>query len=910
MTRVRALVNNAPVKVATTRVTREGERATDQSKVFFPSCVAIDVGAKVHILQDAVDLDGIVGAYMFQGGAKDESGLCNNAFGSISRPRIDASIVYCCTATSVVNSGFNTSCVTVTGSIGTETGKKSTKAMVFDGSNDFLTLSCSLGLDIYNTDLTSQLSISAWIKTTDTSVPIFAKKASSTTSQGFEVGLDSCGRVQFRMTKTATSDDFLIRGDTVVNTGLWTHITVVYNGVPGDAGLAVNIYINGDEDSKGVTTTNLTSSILNCTLPTIGAYADGSSKFDGSMDQVNIWLSRMLTLEQIASLYNEGITEEVAGRAGNAIRFNGVDSFFEIPYTTDHDFTEQFDIQIWARWQSTTLGYIFTRRTLSGNGIGISVNSILTGDIVADIDGNVLKTTGTLYNDFNWHLIRVNRTSDNVVHLLVDNVEKATSTIGSNLTLLSPKTTIGTNHNNTAYYDGDIDSIRMYNTSLDDAQASRLYSCVTASSIMKFGGYATKVTKIISQKEVLIQSFGKALGETEVRAQAYKSKTVEFIVDDLVRANTDLFPHIHGTPTGITLERFNADGKLIDIVRDLTQLTGKTFNTDALESFHLHDSSFNETCFVFTHGGNAINMECVNDDTEIVNDLVIIGENKKYCSSETFTGDGNTSCFVLKYGAISTEITVNGVAQVAEENYSVCVIGKTITFGVNPPNGHSVVVNYQYEVPLLIRGEKQDSILEHGRHSKRLVMPWIRTRNDGVRFVNGYLNRYKNIRTSLVVELGVMKNSLAEGDVVRIVNSIKDIDDTFVVKSLTWKYPEMKTEVLVGEFRFDDLEYEKSIIEKLHDLESALTEIKDIKCSEQLEEVIVISDSTNVICAVSDGIVFVQSLSLGSSFTITTVSPAIYGSSTSKYNDVVVYGTVQVISGFVPSGFTASGFTV
>ena len=139
---------------------------------------------------------------------------------------------------------------------------------------------------------------------------------------------------------------------------------------------------------------------------------------------------------------------------------------------------------------------------------------------------------------------------------------------------------------------------------------------------------------------------------------------------------------------------------------------------------------------------------------------------------------------------------------------------------------------------------------------------------------------------------------------------LADIDDTFVVKSLTWKYPDMKTEVLVGEYRFDDLEYEKSIIEKLHDLESALTEIKDIKCSEQLEEVIVISDSTNVICAVSDGIVFVQSLSLGSSFTITTVSPAIYGSSTSKYNDVVVYGTVQVISGFVPSGFTGAGFRV
>ena len=199
--------------------------------------------------------------------------------------------------------------------------------------------------------------------------------------------------------------------------------------------------------------------------------------------------------------------------------------------------------------------------------------------------------------------------------------------------------------------------------------------------------------------------------------------------------------------------------------------------------------------------------------------------------------------------------------------------------------------------------------MEHGRHSKRLVMPWIRNRNDGVRFINGYLNRYKEIRTSLKLELPVMKNSLTEGDVVRVVNGIKNIDDSFVVKSLTWRYPDMKTTVLVGEFKFDDLEYEKSIIEKLHDLESALTEIKEIKCSEQVEELIVIADAINVICAISQGISFAESITIVGGITITVVLPATYGA-TDTYNGTGVYGTVQIISGFVPPGFTASGFVV
>ena len=70
---------------------------------------------------------------------------------------------------------------------------------------------------------------------------------------------------------------------------------------------------------------------------------------------------------------------------------------------------------------------------------------------------------------------------------------------------------------------------------------------------------------------------------------------------------------------------------------------------------------------------------------------------------------------------------------------------KTITFNTPPASGsNNISVSYGYEVPLLIRGEKQSSIDTHGRHSKRLVMPWIRTKNDGIRFINGYLGRFKD----------------------------------------------------------------------------------------------------------------------------------------------------------------------
>ena len=906
MARVKALVNNTPVKILESHVTREGERAIDQSKVVLTPCASICIGNTVQIIQDAVDLNCMVGAYFFQGSTKDESGLCNNAYGSIAYPRLCVNVVWCNTSGGVSNNGTRDSVVLVNGSpTCVSPGKVNSKGIVFDGTCDYVSLSCE---NIFDIDQTTQLSASMWIKTSDVSVPLISKKATGTTGKGWEIGLNSCGQIEYRMTNTSTTNELHIRGDTVVNTCAWTHIAVTYNGVPGCGADAVNVYVNGILDTKGVITTNLTSCTLNCSSVTYGAYADGSSKYAGVFDDGNIWLSKKLTDEEIRSVYLRGTIEEGTGKFGCAMIFNGTDSYQEIPHTTDFDFTGRFDIQVWAKWSTTSLGYIYARRLLSGNGFALSVNRLATGDIVAEVDGNNIKTYGTAYNDDAWHFIRVYRDSNNVVHLEVDNVEKNTFSVGSDLTLASPALFIGTNHNRTAYFDGMINVIRMYSRDIGAAAATRIYSEVTATSIIKFGGFSTKVTKNIYKKDVVAHSFGKSLGETEVRAQQYNSRTPEFIIDDLIRNNTSLVPHIHGICSGIIISRFNADGKLIDIIRDLSQLIGKTFYTDGLKQFHLHESAFSATCFVFTHGVCSTNFECVNDDTEIVNDLVVIGESKRYSTSECFTGDGCGKTVYLLHGAISSSVTVGGIAQTAEQDYETCVINKTIIFDVAPGVGVAIVVDYDYEIPLLIRGEKQSSIDLYGRHSKRLVMPWIKTRNDGIRFINGYLNRFKEIRASFKLDLAVMKNSLNEGDIVRVINNIKNIDTSYVVKSLTWRYPEMKTTMLVGEFKFDDLEYEKQIIEKLHDLESAITEIKDIRCSEQLEEVMALCDTVNILGGISCGSIFAESLSMTEGLTVTIVSPAVY--SVDSYNSGSIYGADTVLEGFTSNGFTSDGYTV
>ena len=108
---------------------------------------------------------------------------------------------------------------------------------------------------------------------------------------------------------------------------------------------------------------------------------------------------------------------------------------------------------------------------------------------------------------------------------------------------------------------------------------------------------------------------------------------------------------------------------------------------------------------------------------------------------------------------------------------------------------------------------------------------------------------------------------------VQVINSVKAISGDFMVKSIHWKYPEMTTEVEVGEYYFGYFESDKQIVQKLHDLEGALTTSKIIRLYESPEEVLTLNDIVIQIIAAS----FTESLSITSSPNIYDMQAATWG---------------------------------
>ena len=642
----------------------------------------------------------------------------------------------------------------------------------------------------------------------------------------------------------------------------------------------VKLFING-----------VTKTLLSTSLEKSGERAIDQMKFMLPANvgvEVNdkiLYVQDFLDLANLNALYNfQSSVKDGSGNAnhgtataitygydtwdGKSAIFNGTSSKVTIPDDNSIDLSGQFHIFIWAKWTATASGSLFSRSPLK-----INVNATTAGDVKVILNTDTITSSTAGYNDGEWHLVEIKRDANNLVTLSIDTVSKGTVTSAVDL---SASTSYEIGHEATAgYFNGQISRLRLYKgDTLSSEDSTRIFTKRNPRTTLKFGGYVTKVENVISQKDVIAQSFGKILGETEVRGEVYDNRTIDYIVNDLITSNTTFAYSNGGVPSTLEATRYTADGKLIDIVRDLATLTNSTFFTTGSEEFFFVPKSYTETALEFTHGDNADVTGSGFDDTEIVNDLTVLGENKRFSTTQTMNGDGNETEFVLTFNAVSSNVKVGGTELTPEEDFEIDSLGRLITFTTAPASGTgNIIVEYEYEIPLYFRGKRPSSITTYGVHAKRLNMPWIANRFDGVRFIQSYLNRYKDITEKIMVKLGYIFNGVEEGDVVQVINSVKDISGDFMVKSIHWKYPQMTTDIEVGEYYFGYFESDKQIVQKLHDLEGALTTSKIIRLYESPEEVLTLNDI--VVQIVSEN--FTESLSITSSPNIYDMQAATWG---------------------------------
>ena len=167
----------------------------------------------------------------------------------------------------------------------------STNSFEFDGNTDYI--DCGNGASL---QITGALTLSAWVKTTDSNyIGIYGK--------GNSVALSD---VYFRMQNTGVIRVFLnntsvnVTGTTAINDGNWHHVMFVY--VPSTS---MTIYVDGSQDAQN--TTSIPSAINNNYS---SVYIGQFQRWLGKIDEVAIWNSDQSA--NITSIFNQGVPNDIS----------------------------------------------------------------------------------------------------------------------------------------------------------------------------------------------------------------------------------------------------------------------------------------------------------------------------------------------------------------------------------------------------------------------------------------------------------------------------------------------------------------------------------------------------------------------------------------------------------------------
>jgi len=189
------------------------------------------------------------------------------------------------------------------------------KPMVFDGSDDVVSISDNSAIDFGTGDFT----LSAWIKTSgDGWMRIVDKRDASS---GYTFNVDTSEMIHLELNDGGGNTGYSASTD--ISDDLWHHIVA-----SADRSGNVTFYLDGSSD--GTADISAKSGSIDSTSDLfIGADAPSGTglSFDGNINEVAIW-DEALTATEITALYNSGTPLDASADSGNYASSDGLQGYW------------------------------------------------------------------------------------------------------------------------------------------------------------------------------------------------------------------------------------------------------------------------------------------------------------------------------------------------------------------------------------------------------------------------------------------------------------------------------------------------------------------------------------------------------------------------------------------------------
>ena len=406
-------------------------------------------------------------------------------------------------------------------------------ALSFSGTNQYIDCGNDTSLQI-----TSDLTVSAWIKTTTSGNKIVLGKADSpiTADRSWLMYINS-GTTDLRVFMYDTSATlFYVISPSAINDGNWHHVAFTYT-----PSTSLILYIDGE--AVDTNTSSIPASLQNSAENFfIGKWGNSSSEmFPGEISNVAIY-NQTISAEDVKYLYNGGtpqtnisfepvswwklnnlaagiqdsgsasnngtatgppteVTDSVAVDQWNfdntvqsqtpnwssALSFDGSSNYVDCGNDSSLQITDNLTVSAWFKLLNNSTNEVIVARDNGSGDRNWSLRVANTGQVYGLIrksddsgwGGDVLSPSA--YDDGKWHHAAIIYTPSTSLVLYVDGVEVATDTtdIASAINNDAAGLTIGGYFQpgfTGEKFDGEISNVAIYNTALDAAVISTLYN--------------------------------------------------------------------------------------------------------------------------------------------------------------------------------------------------------------------------------------------------------------------------------------------------------------------------------------------------------------------------------------------------------------------------------------------------
>lgn len=347
------------------------------------------------------------------------------------------------------------------------------------------------------------------------------------------------------------------------------------------------------------------------------------------------------------------------------------------------------------------------------------------------------------------------------------------------------------------------------------------------SFVADFNGDITR-KEFHQELSLLMESYAGRIYRTDYITEVHEDKTIEWIVDFLITNYTTLTYASTGI-TGITLQRFVLNNETVGeaITRILKDLDWQ-IRVDNDKNFYFEPKGDVISAVSLVVGKTAfMESDWKKNPNRLTNSCTVSGDKAKFNTNETFSPIATQTEFDLIYKITgNVRVTVNGTEKVGGQegaigtfDYSIDREQKKIIFVSGMVGTETVIIYYEYELPIKITARNEESISSFGVFPRKITDNTLKTTSDARKLAKKVVTTFGNPTRSGELRVSWTEN-VDVGETLQVVDSFNSIDQSFVIVNLTRKYPEGSKIIFVGVEEVNLLDMDKNLNDRIKKLET------------------------------------------------------------------------------------------